>query len=145
MPWRSGGPFQHISGYDFPSKTPNPARINGGMLIGVSKKIRVLAWEAIMRVRLSWLVYMCLCSLSGAVPLPAQDGAALFKTHCATCHESGDPSRVPSRAVLKQMTPEQILTALEKGAMKVQGSERSRAEKRVLAEFLTDKKFSTEM
>jgi polyvinyl alcohol dehydrogenase (cytochrome) len=73
----------------------------------------------------------------------AQDGPTLFKTYCAACHESGDP-HVPSRDVLAQLSPEQILQALEKGAMKAQAAERSRAQRRVLAEYLSGKPLNSE-
>jgi polyvinyl alcohol dehydrogenase (cytochrome) len=61
----------------------------------------------------------------------AQDGAALFKSYCASCHEDGTngDSRVPGRDVLGKLTPEQILQTLEKGAMKAQAAERSRAQR----------------
>jgi polyvinyl alcohol dehydrogenase (cytochrome) len=82
-------------------------------------------------------------------PLPsyAQDGAALFKSYCASCHEAGPngDSRAPGRDVLGQLTPEQILQALEKGAMKVQATERSRAQRRVLAEYLSGKRLGSEL
>jgi polyvinyl alcohol dehydrogenase (cytochrome) len=42
------------------------------------------------------------------------------------------------------MSPEQILVALERGAMRGQGSDRSRAERRALAEFLTGKPVADE-
>jgi polyvinyl alcohol dehydrogenase (cytochrome) len=71
--------------------------------------------------------------------LCAQDGAALFQAHCASCHEADVESRAPARDVLRQMTPEQVVQALEKGAMSSQGSERSRSERRALAEYLTGK------
>ena len=41
------------------------------------------------------------------------------------------------------MSPEQILTALERGAMTGQGAESSRAERRTLAEFLSEKPFGS--
>jgi polyvinyl alcohol dehydrogenase (cytochrome) len=72
-----------------------------------------------------------------AVPGWAQDGARLFRTYCAACHEGGE--RAPSRDVLTKLSPEQIITALEKGAMTTQGAERSRAERRTLAEYLSGK------
>ena len=87
------------------------------------------------------LVILCVLSGSGTPTLLAQDGAALFKTHCASCHEASAESRAPARDVLRQMTPEQILQALEKGAMVSQGSDRSRAERRALAEYLSEKPF----
>ena len=68
----------------------------------------------------------------------AQDGAALFRTYCATCHESASTG-APSIHVLRQMRPEQILQALDTGAMRRQATERSRAQRRVLAEYLSGK------
>src|SRR5467141_1751058 len=74
----------------------------------------------------------------------AQDGAVLFKTYCATCHEVAANSPAPSPDILRQMRPEQILEALEKGAMKAQAAERSRAQRRALAEYLSGKQFGGE-
>jgi polyvinyl alcohol dehydrogenase (cytochrome) len=86
---------------------------------------------------------LALCSL----PARAQDGATLFKSYCATCHESGatGDSRAPGRDILGQLTPEQILQALEKGAMKAQAAERSRAQRRALAEYLSGKRLGSEI
>ena len=65
--------------------------------------------------------YACLLSLAVAGLLPAQDGAALYKERCASCHDS--PSgRVPSIAAIKQMTPEAIYGAMTTGGMKAQAS-----------------------
>lgn len=92
-----------------------------------------------MATRLGIRVF-CLSILS-AVAACAQDGAALFKSYCAICHEPGTntDSRAPGRDVLAQFTPEQILQALEKGDMKTQAAERSRAQRRALAEYLSGK------
>jgi polyvinyl alcohol dehydrogenase (cytochrome) len=75
----------------------------------------------------------------------AQDGAVLYKSWCASCHEAGGASRAPAGSVLKEMTPEQILIALESGVMSTQGAERSRPERRALAEYLSGKPFGSEM
>jgi polyvinyl alcohol dehydrogenase (cytochrome) len=83
-----------------------------------------------------------LAVLVAAAPARAQDGAVLFKEYCATCHEAAD-SRAPTRDVLGQMRPEQILQALEKGAMKTQAAERSRAQRRALAEYLSGKRLDS--
>jgi polyvinyl alcohol dehydrogenase (cytochrome) len=74
-----------------------------------------------------------------AVPVKAQDGGVLFNTYCAICHEAGGNSRAPGREALGRMAPEQILQTLEKGSMKAQAAERSRAQRRVLAEYLSGK------
>jgi polyvinyl alcohol dehydrogenase (cytochrome) len=90
---------------------------------------------------------LCLSAALSAAAANAQDGAVLFKSYCASCHEAGTngDSRAPGRDVLAQLTPEQILQALEKGAMKVQAAERSRAQRRALAEYLSGKPFGSEL
>jgi len=84
-------------------------------------------------------------SISVVIPASAQeDGAYLFKTYCAICHASSDAEeRAPGRDVLKQMTPEHILQVLETGIMKTQASERSRAQRRILAEYLSEKELGS--
>jgi polyvinyl alcohol dehydrogenase (cytochrome) len=84
----------------------------------------------------------CISVLIWPAPMFAQDGAALFKTHCALCHEADD-HRAPTRDVLAQLSPEQILQVLEKGSMRTQAAERSRAQRRQLAEYLSGKKFGS--
>lgn len=99
-----------------------------------------------MRIRFL-IVALCSSVIFFSSPTHAQDGAVLYKDHCAICHDigtSGD-SRAPSRSALSQMTPEQILQALEKGAMKAQAAERSRAQRRALAEYLSGKPFGSEL
>jgi polyvinyl alcohol dehydrogenase (cytochrome) len=92
---------------------------------------------------LSWAA--CVGIALAASPLQAQDGNGeyLFKTYCAICHEpsNGEEARGPGRDVLRQMTPEHILDVLEKGAMKAQAAERSRTQRRTLAEYLSAKSF----
>ena len=53
--------------------------------------------------------------------LQAQDGAALYKERCASCHDSPQ-GRIPSIGAIKQMTPEAVYAALTNGAMKSQAS-----------------------
>src|SRR5438105_8410342 len=74
-----------------------------------------------------------------AMPANAQDGGALFNAYCAICHEAGGNSPAPGREALSRMAPAQILQALEKGSMKAQAAERSRAQRRALAEYLSGK------
>jgi polyvinyl alcohol dehydrogenase (cytochrome) len=67
-------------------------------------------------------------------------GEALFGTYCATCHEgrSANP-QAPGRDVMRRMSAEQILESLERGAMRTRAAERSRAQRRALAEYLSGK------
>ena len=67
-------------------------------------------------------------------------GEALFGTYCATCHEGpGANPQAPGREVMRRMSAEQILESLERGAMRTRAAERSRAQRRVLAEYLSGK------
>ena len=96
-----------------------------------------------MRFRTSSLWTICLSVGVAASPVHAQDGEYLFKAHCAICHEAAnrEEARAPNRDVLRQMTPEHILQVLETGIMKAEGAERSRTQRRILAEYLSGKLF----
>jgi polyvinyl alcohol dehydrogenase (cytochrome) len=94
------------------------------------------------RSRIGWL--LMLLAIGAAPPGQAQDGAKVFKQYCASCHEVRGNDRAPPREVLSQLSPEQILRALEAGAMQVQGAERSRAQRRAVAEYLSGKTFGAD-
>ena len=98
-----------------------------------------------MKLRLLSFVAVFLCFGSAAVQMSAQDAASLYGKWCAVCHEANAESRAPGRDVLSQMTPEQILAALETGPMvaQAQGAMISRAERRALAEYLSGKTFGS--
>lgn len=76
-----------------------------------------------------------------AVSAPAfGQGAALFKTYCAHCHEGpGADAQAPSLDVLRRLSAEQVLDALERGVMRARAAERSRAERRELAAYASGK------
>jgi polyvinyl alcohol dehydrogenase (cytochrome) len=92
----------------------------------------------------SLALFLFVCAGIGSGPGWAQDASALYKTYCSRCHEADDESRAPGRGIMTQMTAEQILVSLEKGTMSAQGTERSRAERRVLAEYLSGKRLAGE-
>jgi polyvinyl alcohol dehydrogenase (cytochrome) len=86
------------------------------------------------------LIQRCVASLWAlpiwATPLFAQDGATLYTSTCATCHDSG-AERIPSRATLNAMTAERVLAAMESGPMIAMASRLSTAERHAVAEFVT--------
>ncbi len=65
--------------------------------------------------------YACPLILAIAGLLEAQDGAALYKERCASCHDSPQ-GRIPSIGAIKQMTGEAVYAAMLNGAMKSQAS-----------------------
>jgi len=73
-----------------------------------------------------------------AVPAAAQDTEALFKTYCATCHEGARAdAQAPGLDTLRRLSAEQVLAALERGSMRARAAERSRAQRRALAEYVS--------
>lgn len=85
-------------------------------------------------VALALLIWSCWSALA------QQDGAALYASHCAQCHDTTDSqSRVPSRTALKAMSPEQVLNTLTSGSMASIARARSDDERRAIAAFVTGK------
>ncbi len=74
-----------------------------------------------------------------AVALSAQapDGAAIFTRDCATCHNGSPDTRAPAPDILRQRSPEAILSSLTAGGMRPQGGRLSGAERRAVAEYLS--------
>jgi mono/diheme cytochrome c family protein len=57
----------------------------------------------------------------------AQDGAAIYKERCASCHDT-PAARVPSLSTIKTMSGEAIYLALTRGVMKTQAEGLSSAQ-----------------
>jgi len=62
-------------------------------------------------------------------------GEAVYKTHCATCHDSTSP-RVPPRDALKRMPAGRIMRALDGGAMMTIAFTMSREERLAVSSYL---------
>ena len=62
------------------------------------------------------LLLSVLIVLLSASRVAAQDGGALFTERCASCHDGGI-DRAPNRAVLRDMSAERVLAAMETGPM----------------------------
>jgi polyvinyl alcohol dehydrogenase (cytochrome) len=92
-----------------------------------------------MFVRSSFFALCAFGSLWAADP----DSAALYKSHCAYCHETATAhGRIPKRDELAQRTPESIYGAMFGGAMDIEAAGLSQDEGRAIARFLTGKEFS---
>jgi polyvinyl alcohol dehydrogenase (cytochrome) len=81
---------------------------------------------------------------AGFKPLPpggGPDGGAVFKQHCASCHEP-NVERAPSKQELAQRWPDQIVTALTSGPMKFQGADAGLTEDEIdaVATFITGRR-----
>jgi polyvinyl alcohol dehydrogenase (cytochrome) len=65
----------------------------------------------------------------------AQDGAQIYKQHCAACHDA-PAQRVPSLATIKKMSGEAIYMALTRGTMKTQVADLSSAQILALISYI---------
>ena len=86
------------------------------------------------------LVVLAVLALPGASA--AQDGAALYKELCSSCHDTA-VDRAPSREALRAMSPQRVLDAMEAGPMVAMTQLRSAAERRAIAEFASGRRFGT--
>jgi polyvinyl alcohol dehydrogenase (cytochrome) len=95
--------------------------------------------------RSRFVVTVCMLALSGAVidEAVAQDAAAAFEAHCATCHLAADAAQAPGQAAvvpsvetLRTFTPEAILNSLLNGRMRIQGTPLGEADRRAVSEYL---------
>ncbi len=85
-------------------------------------------------------------SISWALHAQAPDGAAIFARDCASCHDGSNPeSRAPRTEILRQRSPEAILSALTAGGMRPQGGRLSGAERRAVAEYLSGRPLGGEI
>jgi len=82
--------------------------------------------------------YALLPLLFLAATAGAQDGSAIYREHCAQCHDGG-VARAPQAAALKQMSPANVQFALKSGVMQIQGSTLTQGEIRAVSEFVTGK------
>src|SRR5689334_12930464 len=82
---------------------------------------------------------MLLAMPAAGQDVPSQnDGAALFKTYCAMCHDGpAADAQAPRLDTLRRLTAEQVLAALERGSMRARAAERSRAQRRALATYVS--------
>ena len=89
----------------------------------------------LQRVLPSVALALVIPALAAAQP-PAPNGQAVYKQHCAACHDGAMP-RMPGRDALAKFTPEHIDNALSSFAMRRQGATLRSAERRAVAEFLS--------
>src|ERR1700719_156080 len=79
---------------------------------------------------------IAVCLLLAAFASYAEDGAALFQSKCSVCHAAGGATQAPQPDALRHMSWQAILTALETGKMKAQGSMLSAADREAVAKYL---------
>ena len=91
------------------------------------------------RISLALFAMPLFASLMFAAP---PDGAALYKTRCAICHDGKPQQHMPSHDELVAKTPEAIVRAMLEGAMMPQSTGLNEEEARAIAKFITGKEMA---
>ncbi len=81
------------------------------------------------------LLLLVVAAAARAEDSPDGSAEALYREHCAQCHDGG-VERAPGRAALKEMSAERILSSLSDGAMSAQAQGLSPADRRALSRLL---------
>jgi polyvinyl alcohol dehydrogenase (cytochrome) len=81
-------------------------------------------------------VLSALVMITAAHGQSAPDGEALYKQHCAACHDGGVP-RTAARSVLERLSADSIRTTLSLGSMVQQAAELQPAQKDAIIAYLT--------
>lgn len=96
--------------------------------------------------RASWILPAVCGAFLLAAPAVARaqapDGATLYQRHCASCHDAG-VNRAPLPDAFRSMPPDRVLASMETGSMVTMANNRTAAERRSIAEFLTGKPAGT--
>jgi polyvinyl alcohol dehydrogenase (cytochrome) len=88
---------------------------------------------------------LSMIAFAGIATCQTPEGAQVYQRACATCHEQSNIDRMPQRAVIARMSPENVLAALTSGVMQTQAASLSVADRRAVAQFLTGKAFGGEV
>ena len=87
-----------------------------------------------VKIKLFLCIFLLLFSQKTFAQKPS--GKALYTTRCAMCH-NGAMKEAPRFESLALLPKESIIKALQTGIMKVQGSTLSKAEHKLLAEYIS--------
>jgi polyvinyl alcohol dehydrogenase (cytochrome) len=101
-----------------------------------------MAWQDRLRVGGFLMASVAFATSAVAQTPQAPDGAELYKRTCAQCHDTG-VGRAPNREQFRSMSPDRVLSAMETGSMVTMANNRTVAERRAIAEFLTGQTFAT--
>lgn len=69
-----------------------------------------------------------------------ENGRQIFINSCYSCHKDSVNTQVPGPTILSTMTPKSIYVALTSGKMKAQGATLTPAQRKTVAEYITQRK-----
>lgn len=101
----------------------------------------LLRWMFLYLTATALIVSGCSVSWAAQTARPNRGmGREIFIKNCAVCHHENSGTRAPLPGVLRQMSSQEILEALETGVMKAQGSQLTAGEREAVAHFLSPRR-----
>src|SRR5688572_24868073 len=82
-------------------------------------------------------ILLTIAASAALTQAPGPAGEQVFKDRCASCHSAAADSRAPAPEALRSRSPQAVVESLVNGAMRVQGSRMTGAERRAVAEYIT--------
>src|SRR5260370_37166335 len=83
------------------------------------------------------VLFLLAAVIAAAQTSSSSDGKALFEKNCRACHRPGPENRAPLPEALASLSQAAIITSLETGGMRVQGSTLTPAQRVAVARFLS--------
>jgi len=96
--------------------------------------------KTMLRPLVAIAVLMSMDGILATATATSMNGETVYAQRCATCHDN-PVDRIPPRAQLRRMTPEDIVAALTKGAMQIQASGLGEEEIHNVAGYLSTREF----
>jgi polyvinyl alcohol dehydrogenase (cytochrome) len=90
----------------------------------------------------SAVLFLGLVTTAQAGSAQQSEGEVIFGESCAECHSSAQSGRTPSVFSLSSLSPRAIVSALENGVMQSEGAALSRDQRIMVAEALTNRRYS---
>ncbi len=90
----------------------------------------------------SAVLFLGLVTTAQAGYAQQSEGEVIFGESCAECHSSAQSGRTPSVFSLSSLSPRAIVSALENGVMQSEGAALSRDQRIMVAEALTNRRYS---
>ena len=87
----------------------------------------------------SFIVAALVAAASAELLIAQSQGQAVYRTKCASCHDGDGAVRAPRRISLGGMTPRALLATLTQGTMREVAATLSDADRRAVAEYLTQR------
>jgi len=89
---------------------------------------------------MKWLLPLTVLLLLPTTATAVDRAAISYRRYCRNCHDPRKAGQTPSITMLRRMSAEAVLKAMEKGTMKPVAEPLTKEQRRALAEYVAGKK-----